>query len=259
MTAPTLVIGPQHGRRRRRRWPWVLLTLIVIAGLLVGAAEVLARIIAPGIVRDQVATALNLPADQEIEVSLPGFLVGQLIAGRVDEVGLRADDVDLGGLRGDIDATITGVALDGRSIDGIAGTMRIGSEHLLAILASADLPLDEARLDAGMVTLAGTVRVLGVGVPIEISVEAEVADGTVLLHPFAFELASVRVDREGLIDRLGPVGVALTGPFPVCLADRMPRGVELVDLRIQGDAAEIDFRVDGAIMTDTSLRRPGTC
>jgi hypothetical protein len=45
----------------------------------------------------------------------------------------------------------------------------------------------------------------------------------------------------------------------VCIADRLPAGLTLTGLRIEGSAAVIDVDVDGAIVTDETLQATGTC
>lgn len=254
VTAPA-----QHARRRRRRWPWVLLTVVVVLALLAAAAEILARTLAPTIIRDRVVAALDLPADQQIEVHTQGFHLGQLIGGRLSSVRLSTDSLSLGGLTGSLEATASGVPLDGSAIDEIAGALRMSPDQLLALLSQAELPLEEVRFDEGLITLAGEIRVLGIGIPIAISVEPGIAEGNIALSPSAFELGSMRLEADQLIEQLGSAGAALAGPFPVCLADRMPRAIELQWIDVATDLVEIGFRIDGAITVDPVLRQPGTC
>lgn len=81
--------------RRRRRWPWVLLTVVVVLlGLAVAADRV-----ALAIAEDQAASALQ--SSQHLtskpDVSVPGFpFLTQLAAGKFDEVTVSADDIAVG-------------------------------------------------------------------------------------------------------------------------------------------------------------------
>lgn len=246
--------------RRRRRWPWVLAILLVLLGVLATVAEFAARAFVAEQMRSQLVSALNLPSTQPIEVETEGIVLMQVLAGRLDTLHLRADELTLGAVHSDLTATITGVPVDGGAIEHIGGMMRIRSEQFVAMLGSARLPLSEVRLESGLISLAGTVSIFGVGVPIVISVEpAMEEDNNISLRPFSFEVGGIEVDAQGLIDRLGPAGEALAGPFTVCIADRIPRAVEMTELRIVGNAAEIDFLVDGAITIDASLRGRGAC
>ena len=96
----TLVIPGQNtaeaetpARPKRRRWPWVLLIVVVVLGLLVVAAEFIARAVLPGVVRSLVIDELNLPADQQLDVEADGILLPQLIGGSLDRLDIRSVDV----------------------------------------------------------------------------------------------------------------------------------------------------------------------
>jgi LmeA-like phospholipid-binding len=85
-------------RRRRRRWPWILLTVVVVlAGLFVAADRV-----ALALAEDKAATTLqnseNLSSKPTVHVAGFPFLT-QLLAGHFDEVTISDDDVQVGGDR----------------------------------------------------------------------------------------------------------------------------------------------------------------
>ncbi len=59
-----------------------------------------------------------------------------------------------------------------------------------------------------------------------------------------------------------PFGAALKPLFAtqkVCIADRLPAGVHLSGLRVDGDALVATFAADSAITTDPKLLENGTC
>ena len=67
--------------RRHRRWPW-LVAVLAVAALAVGAwfaGEYIARGIVERTIREQVVQQLDLPADQQIDVDIPGQVLPQLI------------------------------------------------------------------------------------------------------------------------------------------------------------------------------------
>lgn len=82
-------------RRRRRRWPWVLLVfLVVLAGLFVAADR-----IALQVAEDKAATTLqnSQHLTQKPDVVVAGFpFLTQLAAGEFDKVTITADDVVVG-------------------------------------------------------------------------------------------------------------------------------------------------------------------
>lgn len=245
--------------KRRRRWPWVVLVITVLLVALIAAGEVIARALVPAVAREKVIAALSLPADQEITVQTSGMLVPQLLAGRLDSVRLAADSVALGTLVADVDVTATGVLLDGGEMAGATGVARISDEAFREVLAASDLPLDEVTLEDGAVSLAGSVRVFGLAIALAVRAAPAVDDRALTLRPVAFRIGGAEVDAQELARRLGPVGEALAGPYPVCVADRMPAGLSLTSLTVSGGEAVVGFDVDGRIAVDAALQRPGSC
>ena len=124
---PTLVIpgGDQPHPPKRRRWPWVLLIVVVVLAALVVAGEFLARAVLPGIVRGVVIEQLDLPADQQLDVEATGVLLPQLIGGELDELRLSTESVDLGTITAAVDVTAIGVPLRGGDLTDAQGTVLI--------------------------------------------------------------------------------------------------------------------------------------
>lgn len=262
---PTLVIpGEERAEtsaapRRRRRWPWVLLiVLIVLAGLVV-AAEFLARAILPGIVRSLVIEQADLPADQQLEVDADGILLPQLIGGTLDSLHLSTDSVTWEGVTGAVDVTATGVPLRGGDLAGVSGTIRIDETEFTELLAGSEIPGDEVTFTEPDVTVSGEVQVLGLSVPVSLTVTPGASDGDLLLTPQGITVGGLAVEASQVQQLLGGFGVDLSQPQSVCIADQLPAGVTITGLRIQGSAAVIDVDVDGAIGSDESLQEPGAC
>ena len=258
---PTLTIpGEQESTTpRRRRWPWVLLIVVVILAVLVVAAELLVRTVLPGIVRGIVIEQLDLPADQQLDVQADGILIAQLIGGRLDELHLSTDAVTLGGITGAADVTARGVSLQGDDLASADGTVRIDQSQFESLLSSSDLPLDTITFAAPDVTAEGAVSVLGMSIPVALTATPGAADGDLTLTPVRLVIAGAELDAAQVADRLGDVGARLTETQRICIADQLPAGVTLTDLRIQGSEAVVDLSVDGAIVTDATLQQNGTC
>ncbi len=262
MTAPTAVIEPPPEgapTRRRRRWPWVLLVILVVIAALAVTIEVLARQIVPGIVRDEVAQTIELPADQELEVRIEGVLLMQLIGGRLGTVHLTSEAVTFGELTGAVEATATDVPVFGGPLGGITGTFSVTAAEFAGVLAASDLPLGEVVFDEGTVTLTGAVGLLGFRLPIAVGVEPDVVDGRLLLRPADFRLGDLTVDTAELAARLGQFGVDLAGPYPVCIEDRLPQAILLRGIEVTPQHAVIALAVDGRITVDPALQELGSC
>lgn len=263
---PTLVIpGEKDGAdavaptRRRKRWPWVLLIIVVVLAALVVAAEFAARSILPGVVRSIVIEQLDLPADQQLDVEAQGILLPQLIGGRLDSLHLSTDSVTLEGITGAVDVTATGVPLQGGDLGGAEGTIRIDESQFTTILAKTDLPVETVTLESPNATVAGSVSVLGIPIPVSLTLTPGIAEGDLELTPVSLTVGGLQVDADQVGSSLGSFGAQLTDTQRVCIKDQLPAGLTLTGLQIESSAVVIDVDVDGAIATDASLLEKGTC
>jgi hypothetical protein len=58
---------------------------------------------------------------------------------------------------------------------------------------------------------------------------------------------------------IGGAAESITQPQRVCIADRLPAGITLTGLRIEGTRAVADISADGRITVDQALLENGTC
>lgn len=262
---PTLVIPGSAQetavapRRKRRRWPWVLLILVVVLAGLVVAAEFIARAVLPGVVRSLVIEQLDLPADQQLDVEADGILLPQLLGGTLDSLHLSTDAVTLEGITGAVDVTATGVPLQGGDLAGAAGTIRIDQAEFSTLLDGTDLPIETVTLDAPNATAGGSFTLFGVDIPFALTVLPGVAEGDLELTPVEVSVGGIVIDADQVDSSLGSVGSNLTQTQRICIADQLPAGLTLTGLEIEGNAAVIDIDVDGAIATDPALLEKGVC
>lgn len=244
---------------RRRRWPLVVGVMLVLLAALLVTAEVLSRSIVAGVVRDSVIEHLDLPADQQLDVTTAGLVVPQLLSGRLDTLELSSDAVTLGGITGAAHVEARGVAVRGAGLDTASATMRIHADQFAVLLAGSELPVERVRVSEPHVTLAGALSLLGYPVPVALTVEPAADAGELLLTPIALEVGEVRWDAADVAGRWGAAGEQLSQTRRVCIADRLPRGVTLTGLRVIGDEVVVDVDIAGAITTDPALQRHGTC
>lgn len=244
---------------KRRRWPWVLLVLVILLAVLVVAAEFITRSVLPGVVRGIVIEQLDLPADQQLDVEADGILLPQLIAGRLDELRLSSDRVTLEGVTGAADVTATGVPLRGGDLTSASGTVRIDQAQLSALLANSELPIESLALAAPNAIASGSIDLFGTSIDVSLTLTPGAEDGAITLTPVSATLGGVVLDAQQLNDRFGSLAAQFTRTQQLCIADRLPAGLTITGLRIDGTAAVIDVDVDGAIATDQRLLDPGVC
>lgn len=92
--APATFAAPSP-MRRRRRWPWVLLAVVIV----LGGLFVVADRVALGIAEDKAASTLQTSQhlQHKPDVSVGGFpFLTQLVAGEFDDVTVSASGVDVG-------------------------------------------------------------------------------------------------------------------------------------------------------------------
>ncbi|MDW4573232.1 DUF2993 domain-containing protein [Microbacterium sp. M3] len=261
---PDLEPAGEPERPRRRAWPWIL-AFAIVAVLAVAAwfaAEAIARQVVTGVVRDQVRTQLALPADQPIDVDIPGVLIPQLIGGSIDELTIASDDVEFGGVTGDVTVTANDVAVRGTGeMSGATATVALDEQQLRTLLGSLEgFPVDTLALDAPDVTMTLDLQLFGMGIPVGVALTPSVAEGgSIVLTPASLQLGQSAVSADALRDQFGGVADTVLRDWDVCVAQYLPAGVTLTAVAVEGDQLVADFDVDGAIATDPALRENGTC
>lgn len=246
-------------RARRARWPWVLLVAVLVIAALIVAAELVARAVLPGIVRGIVIEQLDLPADQQLDVDASGILLPQLIGGRLDRLHLSTDSVTIGGVTGSADVTAEGVPLSGGDLAEARGTVRVDAEQFTALVASSDLPIDSVGLAEPDVTISGSLAVLGISLPIALTLTPGADAGELLLTPVSVQVAGATLNAKQVTDRFGAIAGQLTETQRICIADQLPAGLTMSGLEVDGDEVVVDVQVDGAIVTDEKLQENGVC
>lgn len=250
-----------HPRRRTGRTiAIVVIVVVVIAGVLV-AAEVIARTAVASTVRSLVVTQVGLPADQQVDVEVPGIVLPQLAAGRLGEVAVSAPDVALGPLTGDVRVDLQDVPVRGGGpAAGGSASVRLDSDQVRALLSQIpNFPADTVDTAAPGLTLSTEFSVFGIPVPVGISVTPGATDGDLTLTPTSFDLGGNRVDAETLRGQLGGVADSALQTWSLCIADRLPAGLALDSVTVQGRDVVATFAVDGRLLNDPALQQNGIC
>lgn len=254
-------------RRPRRRWPWLVavVTVIVLAVAAWFIGEQVARGIVEKTIREQVVSHLVLPADQQIDVELPGQVLPQLIAGRIDTLTLTGEDVPLGRgaapLTGDVVVHATGIPVRGDDpVESAAATVTLDQQQVQALLGGVpDFPAEDIALDEPEIAVATTLRVFGVDVPVGVALTPSVSAGELVLTPTTLRLAGAEISAQALVDQFGAVARTVVRDWDVCVAQYLPAGLRLTDVRVESATVVAALDIDGAIIHDEALQRPGTC
>jgi hypothetical protein len=200
---------------------WLLISLIVLAGLYVVADFVLR-----GVAEDQVATSLqaSLELSKKPQVDLGGFpFLIRAFDGRLDEVILEGADLSAGDqpLK-EVRLTLHNVRFSATALVTGRDTMvRFGSSDGRLELTGQDVTeaLKDTGLDAKVRLSGGEAQVSVAGIPAEVR---------------------VRVTLEGQTLVFRPVGLLIPIDVRLDLSDLVP-AVRYRDVRIEGSTAVLTF------------------
>lgn len=250
-------------RRPRRAWPWIVALLVVVA-LAVGAwfaGESIARGIVERTIREQAITQLSLPADQHIDVDLPGPVLPQLIGGRLDTLTLSGRDVRFDQLSGDVVVHATGIPIRGDApVQTASATVTLDETQVRALLGTVpDFPVDTVTLAAPNIDASIQLQLFGLAVPVGVGLTPSAAAGQLVLTPDTLRVAGAEVPAETLVDQFGALARTVVRDWEVCIAQYLPAGLTLTAVRVDGADVVADFDIAGAMVTDPALREPGTC
>jgi hypothetical protein len=238
--------------------------LLVVVGLAVAAwfaGEWLARDLVVKTVREQVITQLSLPADQEVDVTVEGAVLPQLIRGSLDDITVSSDDVKLGAFVGDVTVRAQDVVIRGDATAGVASaTVVLDPPQLRTLLSTVEsFPADSVDVAEPNVTIATELNLFGVGLPIGVALTPTAVDGDIVLTPESLQLAGNDISADALRDQFGGLADTVLRDWTICIAEYLPAGVQLSSVVVAGDRVIADLDIDGAIAGDATLQELGTC
>lgn len=252
----TTVTAP---RRRRRGWVVVIVVVAVLAALVV-AAEFAARAIVPQVVRSQLIENLGLPADQAIDVEIPGLVLPQLAVGSIAQMSVSADDVEVEGISGDVRVDIQDAPVRGGDWSSARAVVLLDEDQVRTILSRVDgFPVDAFRLAPPEVALDTELNLFGAAIPLGVRLSAAAEDGDLVLSPTTFRLGDVDVSADALREQVGPLVGSFAQSWPVCLAQYLPRALTLTGVAVEERGVVATFEIDSAILRDETAQQPGSC
>lgn len=254
---------PDEKKKRHSPWPWIISGLI-IAALVAGAwfaGEWLARDIVHRTIRTEIVKALGLPSNQPITVELEGSVLPQLIGGTLDSVQISSKDVEFSSFAGDISLDASGIPVRGEDPFASADlTVVMNSAQVRTLLATIEgFPVESLGFEAGAVTFASEITVLGTAFPIGVSLDAAAAEGKLALTPDALQVAGTEVTAEAVRTQFGGLADGVLRTWEVCIADQIPAALTLTDVQVGDDELTALFSVNPHTLHDAELQAPGAC
>lgn len=226
--------------RRRRRWPLILLIVLVVLAVLVGVLAAIGE----GIARQQVsrvgsstvAAALGIPRDRVTTDPGAPAVLPQVLAGRIDDLAVTAQGVDLQGVTADMRAHFRDVALDGSTAGSANAQVTIPAAQLAALASSSGgAKVDRIRADAPDLVADASTRVLGLSVPVSVRLAATASGGAVVLTPVEITVAGASFSAGSIgSGPFGDVARPYLKPQRFCVATHIPSGLHLDSATVSG-------------------------
>jgi hypothetical protein len=249
---------PQKRPKRRglRALIWTIGAVVVLVGLYF-VADAIVRQVAQNEVSSQIQK--QLPPDvtaKDLTVTIHGFsVIGQFLTGRFDRVDLDAAHVKVQGAPLSARIVAYNVPIDfSKPVGRIDGDLVIGQD---AVNQLVDLPdATSVKLGDDTVGLKGTGKIVGIEVAYTASVTPTLKNGdTVVLTPHNVSVKA----GGGTLDVTRFAKDLLPDSIPICVAEYLPKGVDVTDLTVKKGSASVSVRADDFMVDDASLQSKGSC
>jgi len=247
---------------RRRRGPVVAIAALVLLVVALVVADGVVRGVAEERVREQVGSAVGVPAD-EVEATVHGFpVLLQLAQGRLQEVDATVPGADLGAVSGDLEFTATGVPTSaGGAVDSVEARFAMSEDDLaragdlfgLASITGVSIVEPEVRVGAEF-------EVFGIAIGVAVGLEPSIEDGSLVVTPSSVALNGAQTTVQAIRDQFGTLLDGVLQPRSVCLADRLPASLTLESAEVDGDRLVVALGGSEVLLDAESLESgTGSC
>jgi hypothetical protein len=252
------VVGATAGRsgpRRRLVGMLVALGILVVLAVAVVVADVALRGYAEGRVREELTHNLPSNVSGDVDVRIDGFsFLQQYLAGRLDRVVVTAPKLAVDGVPVSAELVASGVPTDlGAPVDSLKATLTLSESavnSLIEVPGAAGL-----RLEDGAVGYDGSASFLGLSVDYLVTARVSSTADSVVLTPETASLSS----GSTVVDVSGALNAVLDRPIPVCVAEYLPRGIELAAVTVAPGTATVRLSAQEFTPDEASLRTLGGC
>ena len=254
-TAPTRAPARRRGRAAR---VWITVVAIVVALVaLVVVADIVVRNVAEARFAEEIEANLPDGVEGDVGVTIGGFsVIAQYLSGSMDHVELSAPELVVEGTPIAVDVVGEGVPVDlAAPVEHLTATLEADEAAVNRLISVQGIEGDLAFGD-GTVGYSGSTRFLGLRIDYSVTAEPTAAGDTVLLQPVGVEVGAGggSLDVSGIVERL--LG---DDPVPVCVADRLPEGVEVQQITVEPSGATVVLEANGLRLDEASLATTGTC
>lgn len=249
---------------RKTNWWLRSLIVVVVLGLLAGAAELALRLIVPDVIANAIRTEMGLSDDHPVEVEMGGSAALNALRGGIGDVTVTSPGVPI----------IEGLSVDAK-VHADFSPFNPSKGEIRGGTAALTVPKDELGATIEMLTQgiaqSGEVRgddlvvgrsleIFGQNVGLSASLHLGVQDGEVTVEPTGVKAAGFDLSAEQLASATGSLLDPILKPQQVCISDRLPRGIELTAIEMSTTGSvTIRAALSPAILSDPAEQEPGSC
>lgn len=252
--------------KRRRPWLRALVAFGVLV-LLVAGAELTLKAIIPNVIANEVRGGLGLDRQHPVWVQQNGSALLRAVTGRVGDVEVTVPEVEIfEGIETTLYARAESIPFNPTSGDIIGGvasaTIPSSSMNALVQLATNGL-IDRGEVHGGEILVGKTIELFGFEVPLSASLAVSVEQGDLLIQPNSVQAVGFDWQLEDLRPLLGEEAATVLDAHTVCVRDRIPAGIELLDLELRsamlGGVATVTVALAPDLLSNESQQQVGSC
>lgn len=250
--------------QRKPRWWARALGVVAVLALLAGAGELALRLIVPGVIEGAVRSELKLSDDHPVDVDLGGSALLSAMRGGVGDVTVAAPGVPI----------VEGLTADAR-VHADFASFNPAKGEIRGATVALTVPQDELGTTVELLTqgiaqsgsvhgddlvVGRSLELFGQSVSLSASLRLGVEDGEVTVEPTGVKAAGFDLSAEQLGDATGSLLDPILKPQSLCVADRLPRGVELTDIDLSSTGSvTLRAALAPTILSDPAQQELGSC
>lgn len=242
--------------RKRRRWPLVLIAVVVVLAALVVVAEFVLRGVVDRMIAQQVEQSLPAGATGDVDAHANGVVIPQLIRGKLDDVEISSTKLTIDDIPLAADVTVHDVPIDGKGdVHDVDGHVTLAAASVKDLSKYSPL-FDRLSLVDGGVELSGKTAVLGYDITYAArgGVVAQDDGKGITITP-----KTVRITNSALGLKLDSIPGVTNVPVEVCTAQFLPSQLRVRSLDITSSKASVRVTADSLPLSEEGLQTVGKC
>lgn len=252
--------GTRVSRNPRRGWAiaaWIVGGLVVLLGVAFVLVDNGLRAGAEAVAQTAISEQLPANVTGHVDVTIGGpSVIWQYLTGSFDRVELDAPKLIVDGVPVAVHLVARGVPTDltapVRHVSAVVSMDQTALNAILQVPGAAS----ELTLGDGSLGYDAEQSILGFPISYHLTAKPKAAGTTVLLTPIAATITAgpVGVDATWLVN-------AILGekPLPVCVAENLPKGVEVTRISVTPAAATVTFAAANLTLSQATLTTKGSC